>query len=237
MPPPSLETKDEKNDESSKAEDPSSQANLDGSADNVSDKEERIKDTSTEIPELEVNGDKTTGNGDTAAASKEVTGTNDSTEAGNGATDKALGAAQSGHPNGEAVNGIIKNKTPAEIGNPNGQGNKDSAALTDDNDDDAASEDVLNDLEQEEDEEEEEEEENKEMDHSKRYELIHWPYHLREAEDLWSAEEKEHDATWQELWDLVIDFLSDTSGALREWQVEYRVLPESSRVADRMGEI
>ena len=63
-------------------------------------------------------------------------------------------------------------------------------------------------------------------DRSNRYEIIHWPQHLQEAEALWSSDEKKDNPLWKELWDLVLKFFCDSPGTFRAWQLRYRQLPE-----------
>ena len=59
---------------------------------------------------------------------------------------------------------------------------------------------------------------------STRYEVSHWPYHLKEAEKLWTREEREASGDWAELWQALESFIFDTPKA---WQNAYRELPES----------
>lgn len=50
-----------------------------------------------------------------------------------------------------------------------------------------------------------------------RYEMTHWIYHLREAENRWSPSEREANPRWKELWDqLEIFILSD---AFKKWKL------------------
>lgn len=51
-----------------------------------------------------------------------------------------------------------------------------------------------------------------------RYELTHWMYHLREAEQLWTPEEREKSGDWARLWGLVDKFLFENSAAFFRWQ-------------------
>lgn len=51
-----------------------------------------------------------------------------------------------------------------------------------------------------------------------RYELTHWMYHLREAERLWTPEEREKSGEWVRLWELVDKFLFESPAAFIRWQ-------------------
>ena len=51
-----------------------------------------------------------------------------------------------------------------------------------------------------------------------RYELSYWHHHLRSAEKLWTAEEREKSDQWKELWKLVIQFLCESPDAFKVWQ-------------------
>lgn len=51
-----------------------------------------------------------------------------------------------------------------------------------------------------------------------RYELTHWMYHLREAERLWTPEEREKSGEWARLWELVDRFLFESPAAFIRWQ-------------------
>lgn len=51
-----------------------------------------------------------------------------------------------------------------------------------------------------------------------RYELTHWMYHLREAEQLWTSEERETNEDWARLWGLVDKFLFKSSTSFIRWQ-------------------
>lgn len=51
-----------------------------------------------------------------------------------------------------------------------------------------------------------------------RYEFTHWMYHLREAVQLWTSEEREASADWARLWGLVDNFLFESSASFIRWQ-------------------
>lgn len=51
-----------------------------------------------------------------------------------------------------------------------------------------------------------------------RYELTHWMYHLREAERLWTLEEREKSGEWAKLWGLVDKFLFESPATFIRWQ-------------------
>ena len=55
----------------------------------------------------------------------------------------------------------------------------------------------------------------------KRYELSYWPYHLTEAEKLWTTEERVKSDEWNELWKLVVRFLCEDLYAFKLWQKYY----------------
>lgn len=70
-----------------------------------------------------------------------------------------------------------------------------------------------------------------------RYEFTHWMYHLREAEQLWTSEERKTSANWARLWGLVDKFLFESSASFIRWQ--YAVWASSYPYgfgADSLGE-
>lgn len=60
-----------------------------------------------------------------------------------------------------------------------------------------------------------------------RYEIECWPYHIQEAERLWTREERSTNPRWQELWDLVVKFLRGSPKAFRAWQKHLDLLPDA----------
>lgn len=52
-----------------------------------------------------------------------------------------------------------------------------------------------------------------------RYELTHWWFHLRKAEELWTLEERQQSQDWDQLWKLVDRFLFENTDFFLRWQV------------------
>lgn len=75
-------------------------------------------------------------------------------------------------------------------------------------------------------------EESAEIDRSARYELTYWPHHLQAVEKLWTRDERSTNASWKELWALVLKFLCGSPHAFQTWQGQYMSLPSYYDVED-----
>jgi len=54
------------------------------------------------------------------------------------------------------------------------------------------------------------EEPDEQEDQILRYEITHWPFHVRDAERLWTPEERRNSVEWRKLWELLKRFLCDS---------------------------
>ena len=60
-----------------------------------------------------------------------------------------------------------------------------------------------------------------------RYEITHWPYHLKEAEKLWTRPEREASDDWAELWQMLESFIYNTPDAFGAWRKLHPELTET----------
>lgn len=51
-----------------------------------------------------------------------------------------------------------------------------------------------------------------------RYEIMHWTYHLSEAQKLWSWEEQQSNTSWKAVWKSLIKFMCEDTAAFEWWQ-------------------
>lgn len=55
------------------------------------------------------------------------------------------------------------------------------------------------------------------MNRKYRYELTHWCYHFREAQNLWSVKEQQESTDWRYVWDKLLKFMRDDRSAFHVW--------------------
>lgn len=104
------------------------------------------------------------------------------------------------------------------IGNGGRTINETEEAPNDDTDPGEKDEDKLSDTDSDLDDRDEQQTPDKDAEVKPRYELTHWMYHLREAENLWPPEEREKSTDWTKLWKLVDKFLFKNAAAFIRWQ-------------------
>ena len=179
---------------------------------NVSSKEESAAEEVVNLSEDESDGGASTPK---EGKSVDTRNSEDNTETAEANASDAPAPKDTDLPGGTGGDDANETQTPAESEN-----------LTDDNDastDDGGSSIIGSEIS--------ERNEEAESDRTDRYELVHWPYHLQEAEACWSREEKANHPLWRELWALVTKFFYDNPSAFRAWQLNYRTLPDDIWIA------